>query len=91
MSNPYIGTPDETTWDQGYSQGWYYPDSDPSPPAPLTADSTSVFREGALAGKEAVASYNASSVESQQFGPSTEGGYSSAGTSDGGGTTKRTG
>ncbi|MEO5843026.1 MAG: hypothetical protein ABIQ73_29200 [Acidimicrobiales bacterium] len=87
MSNPYIGTPDETAWDQGYSQGWYYPDADPSPPAPLAEDATRVFREGALAGKEAVAGYNVStSIESQQAGPSMEGGYSSPGASDGGGT-----
>jgi hypothetical protein len=60
MSNPYVGTPDESTWDQGYNYGWYNPeDTEPTPPAALTDSSAVVYREGALAGRDGAAAYAA--------------------------------
>jgi hypothetical protein len=56
MANPYAGGEHEAIWDQGYSHGWYNPtDTDPAAPVGVGTQGATVFKEGALAGREEAA------------------------------------
>lgn len=76
MSNPYAGTGWELAWDQGYSYGWYYPnDTEPEPPSPFADEQAAVYREGAYAGRIAVAA----SQQGGMTGNADGAGYSTTG------------
>src|SRR5437868_4191285 len=48
--NPYVNTPNEIYWQQGYDDGFADPDGEHNPP--LDGNALQIFREGELAGRE---------------------------------------